>query len=146
MFLKPDQQRVYDLIRSYPDGSMIARHIHGLLGRENREQTNKILAFLKRFGYVESQPTNNRRLGTRWTAVKNGPAFRTFQEAVAAIPLCLVGGYDALTHKTLEDLRFLAMHELDLYAEGEVELSHNDLAAVVKFRNRILNTISAGGL
>lgn len=66
MHLKPDEQRVYDLIKA--QRSMVARHIHGLLGREQRKETNRILAFLRRFGYVTSQPTNNRRLGTRWTA------------------------------------------------------------------------------
>lgn len=73
--------------------------------------------------------------------MKSAP-FETFQEAVAAMPLCLVGGYDALSHKTIEDLQFIAMHELDLYGEGEVELSHSDLSAVVKYRNRIINTIT----
>lgn len=68
MYLRPEEQKLYDLIRNTSERSMVARHIHGLLGRENRERTNKTLAFLKRFGYLTSQPTNNRRLGTRWTA------------------------------------------------------------------------------
>lgn len=80
MYLKPDQQRVYDLIRSAPGGTMAARSIHGLLGRERRKETNKILAFLERFSYLTSQPTHNRRLGTRWTvAVRMRP--RSWPEA-----------------------------------------------------------------
>ncbi len=72
MYLQAEERKIYDLIRNAPGGTMVARSIHGLLGREHREQTNKTLAFLKRFGYVTSQPTNNRRLGTRWTAAAAG--------------------------------------------------------------------------
>jgi hypothetical protein len=47
-------------------------------------------------------------------AKKQGP----FDIALKALPKYIVG-YDALSHKTVSDLVFLARHELDLYEEGE---------------------------
>lgn len=69
--------------------------------------------------------------------------FGSVKDAAAAMPLCLVGGYDALSHTTLQDLQFLAEHELDLHGEGEIELSGQDMSAIVKYRNRLRHTINA---
>lgn len=79
------------------------------------------------------------------SAIKQGEArlFETFSKAASSIPLCLAGGYDALAHTTIEDLLFLANHELDLHGEKEIELSRRELDAVVKYRNRVQNTIIA---
>ena len=41
----------------------------------------------------------------------------TFDKALDALPdVC---GFDLFTHKTIEDLCYLCLHELDLHAEGE---------------------------
>lgn len=42
----------------------------------------------------------------------------SFDEIRKAMPRC-VGGYDPMSHKMVNDLVWLARHELDLYQEGE---------------------------
>jgi hypothetical protein len=59
----------------------------------------------------------------------------TFKQAVKLLPSC-VPSYDPLTHKTVEDLRFLAQFELDLHDEGDQELSHTDYNAIRRFLQR----------
>lgn len=54
---------------------------------------------------------------TQQAVCKCGRAVWSFEEAVKHLPRCL-GGYDALGHKTLEDLAFLAQTEIDNYLGG----------------------------
>lgn len=58
----------------------------------------------------------------------------TFKQALKIIPLC-IGGIDWGYHKTTEDLKYAAQHELDLYYEGnECDIgSAADLKAVQDF-------------
>ena len=42
-----------------------------------------------------------------------------FDRAVRTLPAALQRSFDPMQHKTLDDLRALAEHELDLYEEGE---------------------------
>jgi hypothetical protein len=45
--------------------------------------------------------------------------FKTFSEAVNALPL-FIGGLDLVgQHETIDDLAFLVQHEIDLYEDGE---------------------------
>lgn len=46
-------------------------------------------------------------------------ANRLFEAALRDLPLAVFGSYDALYHKTVSDLVWIAQHELDLYEEGE---------------------------
>lgn len=57
----------------------------------------------------------------------------------AHLPMCVIGTFDPLTHKTLEDLRFIVRHEMDLYEEGEPNeiRNDNDLKACRRFLKSI---------
>lgn len=35
------------------------------------------------------------------------------------MPACLMGAYDALQHTRIEDLRFIAEHEIDMFNEAQ---------------------------
>lgn len=48
--------------------------------------------------------------------------FDSFGAALKSLPV-FISGIDPLHHTTVEDLRFLVQHEIDLYVEGE----NNDL-------------------
>lgn len=62
----------------------------------------------------------------------------TFEQATALLPMCLYGGLDIVgQHKTLADLRFMAIHELDLYIEGEIELTGKERREIREFLARI---------
>jgi hypothetical protein len=43
----------------------------------------------------------------------------TFYAAFHRLPMCVVGNFDALTHKTVADLRYIVQHELDMFREGQ---------------------------
>lgn len=66
----------------------------------------------------------------------------TFTQAVLAMPACPIGGFDALQHKTLEDLRFLACHEIDLHDEGEIELKSSERSAIIKYLGGLTASIA----
>ena len=43
----------------------------------------------------------------------------TFAAAFKLMPACLMGAYDALGHTRIEDLRFIAEHEIDMFNEAQ---------------------------
>lgn len=43
----------------------------------------------------------------------------TMQDAVSTMPVCLMGGFDPHYHNTIELLRELGQHELDMFDDGE---------------------------
>lgn len=49
----------------------------------------------------------------------NNLPFTSFAQAVVAMPSCVMGNFDALSHTTYSDLAYCAQHELDMLAEGE---------------------------
>jgi Fe2+ or Zn2+ uptake regulation protein len=62
------QLALLQLIQAAPGRTMTAREIHGCVGRECNKATNAALKTLETMGLLVSQATNNRTLGTRWTA------------------------------------------------------------------------------
>ncbi len=43
----------------------------------------------------------------------------TFYAAFHRLPMCVVGNFDPLVHKTVADLRYIVRHELDMFEEGQ---------------------------
>ncbi len=58
----------------------------------------------------------------------------TFEQALRRLPRCVRGGLDLMgQHKTVDDLRFLVQHEIDLYEEGEIKLTLRKLDSLRRF-------------
>ena len=68
--------------------------------------------------------------------------FATFADAVAALPACIASDYDALRHTELHDLRWMAVHEIDLHDEGEVKLTKRQIADLYAYEQRITASVS----
>lgn len=64
----PTHRKLVELIRHYPETGIVSRDIWNLIGRECRNP--EILKYLEERGLIRSQPTHNRRRGTRWFPVK----------------------------------------------------------------------------
>jgi hypothetical protein len=60
-------------------------------------------------------------------------AVNNFEDALKILPRYLFAMVDPLGHTTVSDLRFLAQHELDLAAEGELELHPKTRMAILVF-------------
>jgi hypothetical protein len=59
----------------------------------------------------------------------------TFNDALKRLPIC-IGGLDPLRHRTIDDLRWLVIFEIDLYEEGDEQTdirNQRDLAACRRF-------------
>lgn len=61
----------------------------------------------------------------------------TFKQALRILPPVLYAGIDLVgQHKTIKDLRFMAVTELDLADEGDVELTAAERKSILKFLKR----------
>jgi hypothetical protein len=64
----------------------------------------------------------------------------TFAQLVDRMPAAL-GGLDPLSHKTPDDLAWMARHEIDLYEEGE----ESDIGSAADLRRAYLALVVANG-
>lgn len=60
------------------------------------------------------------------------------------MPDAISDNFDALQHRTAEDVLFLAEHQIDLHSEGECELSSKELAKVRQFVAKIKKHLAGG--
>ena len=61
----------------------------------------------------------------------------TFKQALRILPNVLHDGLDLVgQHKTIKDLRFMAVTELDLADEGDIQLTDKECQAILKFLER----------
>jgi hypothetical protein len=72
-------------------------------------------------------------------AMKRGPR-KPMAVALSKMP-AFMGGFDPCQHKTLEDLCFMAVHEIDLWVEGEEsdiqsDADLNEVAAWLRYLER----------
>lgn len=64
-----------------------------------------------------------------------------FEVALRAFPRCIIGGLDPLGHKTVSDLVYQALHELDMFNEGQDgAISAREAAIVKKFVQKFRTT------
>ena len=73
----------------------------------------------------------------------NETTSKAFRVALAKMPT-FMGGFDPCQHTTLEDLRWMTIHEVDLYEEGEESdiRSAADLKEVLAWRAHLKRAIA----
>lgn len=61
----------------------------------------------------------------------------TFKQALRILPVVLQAGLDLVgQHRTVKDLRFMAVTELDLANEGDIQLTDKERQSILKFLER----------